>query len=102
MNVPVQEPGDTLAPVNERWPRVFAYALDPAALSTIVAIALSHAVVTLLPAVGFVLDLAVWAAFFKYCFEALRWTANGREKPPEISFTVGDHIARYAVLLLIF
>ena len=47
------------------------------------------------------LDLVVWAAFFKYCFEVLRWTANGREKPPEISFTVNDNIAVYAVLLLI-
>jgi hypothetical protein len=99
MNIPA--PADTLAPIHERWSQVFRYALDPAALSTIVAIAVSHVIVLLFLIVGPFLDLVVWAAFFKYCFEALRWTANGREKPPEISFTVGDAIARYAVTLLI-
>ncbi len=92
---------DSLLPINERWPQIFRYALDPAASSTIVAIAVSHAVVLMLMIIGPLLDLVVWAAFFKYCFEVLRWTANGREKPPEISFTVGDNIAVYAVLLLI-
>jgi hypothetical protein len=101
MNAPVTAPVDTLAPIHERWPQIFRYALDPAALSTIVAIAASHVVVLLFLVVGPFVDLLVWAAFFKYCFEALRWTANGREKPPEISFTVGDEIARYAVILLI-
>ena len=101
MNAPDPTPADTLPPIHERWPRVFAYALDPAALSTVVALAISHVVAGMLPAVGIGIDLIVWGAFFKYCFEALRWTANGREKPPEISFTVGDDIARYAVLLLI-
>jgi hypothetical protein len=102
MNTSAPATEETLAPVHERWPQIFRYALDPAALSTILAIAVSHVVVLLFLIVGPFLDLLVWAAFFKYCFEALRWTANGREKPPEISFTVGDHIARYAVLLLIF
>ncbi|HEX4479724.1 MAG TPA: hypothetical protein VH082_02855 [Rudaea sp.] len=102
MNDHAPAPTETLAPINERWAKVFRYAIDPAALSTILAIAMSHAVVSLLPLLGMLLDLVVWAAFFKYCFEALRWTANGREKPPEISFTVSDQIANYAVLLLIF
>ena len=101
MNVSDPAPADTLSPIHERWPRVFGYALDPAALSTVVAIAVSHVVVLLLMIVGPFLDLVVWAAFFKYCFEVLRWTANGREKPPEISFTVNDGIAVYAVTLLI-
>ncbi len=101
MNAPLHAPADTLAPINERWPQIFRYALDPAAASTIVAIAVSHVVVLLLMIVGPFVDLVVWAAFFKYCFEALRWTANGREKPPEISFTVNDNIAVYAVSLLI-
>ncbi len=101
MNVHEPASADTLAPIHERWPRVFGYALDPAALSTVLAIAVSHVVVQLLPVVGMFLDLVVWAAFFKYCFEVLRWTANGREKPPEISLTVNDNIAVYAVLLLI-
>jgi hypothetical protein len=101
MNAPIQTPADTLAPINERWPQIFRYGLDLAALSTIIAIAVSHVVVLMLLIVGPFLDFVVWAAFFKYCFEALRWTANGREKPPEISFTVNDHIAVFAVLLLV-
>ncbi len=101
MNVSPQESTDTLAPLRERWPHVFNYALHPAALSTIVAIAVSHVVVQLLPLLGMLLDLVVWAALFKYGFEVLRWTANGRDKPPEISFTVSDQVGTYAVLLLI-
>jgi hypothetical protein len=93
---------ETLPPLNERWPKIFAYPLHPAALSTVVAIAVAHTLVQLLPSLlGMLGDLVVWAAFFKYGFEVLRWTANGRAEPPEISFTVSDEIGRYAVLLLI-
>jgi hypothetical protein len=100
MNSPTPTPVDKLPPLRERWPQIFASAIHPAALSTIVAIAASHAVVLLLP-LGWLLDLVVWAAFFKYGFEVLRWTANGRDRAPEISFTVSDEIGRYAVLLLV-
>jgi hypothetical protein len=80
--------------------RVLAYPFQPGPLSTIVAIAASHAIVGLLP-LGGLLDLVVWAAFFKYAFEVLRWSANGRDVAPEISFTVSDSIGRFAVLLLL-
>ena len=83
----------------ERWPEIFAYPLQPGALSTIVALALSHLVAHI--PLGFILDLFVWFAFFKYGFEVVRWSANGRAEAPEISFTVGDGIARYATLLLV-
>ena len=76
----------------ERWREIFAYPLQPGALSTNVALAISHLVAHL--PVGFILDLLVWTAFFKYAFEVLRWSANGREQAPEISFTVGDGVAR--------
>jgi hypothetical protein len=89
-------------PLRERWPQVFGYPLQGAALSTIVAIAVAHVVVRLIPGiVGWIFDLVVWAAFFKYAFEVLRWSANGRSNAPEISFTVSDEIGRYAVLLLL-
>lgn len=100
MNSPTPTPVDKLPPLRERWGQIFAYAIHPAALSTVVAIAASHAVLTLIP-MGWLLDLVVWAAFFKYGFEVLRWTANGRDRAPEISFTVSDEIGRYAVLLLV-
>jgi hypothetical protein len=100
MSSPAPTPIEKLLPLRERWPQVVSYALHPAALSTIVAIAVSHVVVLMIP-LGWLLDLVVWAAFFKYGFEVLRWTANGRDRAPEISFTVSDDIGRYAVLLLV-
>ena len=86
-------------PFHERWPQILRYPLQLGALSTCVAIAIAH-LVTLIP-LGFILDLLVWAAFFKYAFEVLRWSANGRDEAPEISLTVSDGVASYAVLLLV-
>jgi len=98
---PSQQPSPDapMRPYHERWAEIFAYPLQPAALSTIIAIAVSHLVAHI--PVGFILDLLVWAAFFKYAFEVLRWSANGREQAPEISLTVSDDVSRYAMLLLV-
>ena len=89
----------TLAPYHERWPQILAYPLQTAALTTIVAIAVAH-VVTLIP-LGFLLDLLVWAAFFQYAFEVLRWSANGRAQAPEFALSVSAGVGRYATLLLV-
>ena len=89
----------TLAPYHERWPQILAYPLQIAALSTIVALGAAH-VVTLIP-FGFLLDLLVWAAFFQYAFEVLRWSANGRAQAPEIALSVSEGVGRYATLLLV-
>jgi hypothetical protein len=89
-------------PYWERWPQILSYPLQGAALSTIVALAVAQGVVNLLPGLlSFFGSLIVWAGFFKYAFEVLRWSANGRDNAPEISFTVSDVIGRYSVLLLI-
>src|SRR5262249_19058948 len=90
---------DELAPLRERWPQILAYPVQGAALSTIVAIAIAHLVLYL--PWGWILDLIVWASFFQYAFEVLRWTANGREQAPEFAFSVSAGVARYAVLLLV-
>ncbi len=96
------QPASDLTPLHERWPQAFGYPLQLAALSTVVAIAVAHVVVRLIPGiVGWIFDLIVWAGFFKYAFEVLRWSANGRSEAPEISFTVSDELGRYAVLLLL-
>ena len=87
-------------PLSERWPQILRYPLHPAALSTLVALAVAHLVIYV-PVFGIFLDLLVWAALFKYAFEVLRWTANGRDTAPEVSLTVSDGIGGYAVLLLI-
>jgi hypothetical protein len=90
----------TLAPYHERWPQILAYPLQPAALSTVVAIAVAH-LVQFVPALGSVLDLIVWASFFQYAFEVLRWTANGRAQAPEIVLSVSEGVGRFAVALAI-
>jgi len=96
------QPAPESLPLHERWPQALAYPLQMAALSTIVALAVAHVIARLMPGiVGWIFDLIVWAGFFKYGFEVLRWSANGRSQAPEISLTVGDDVGRYAVLLLI-
>jgi hypothetical protein len=96
------QPATEPTPLHERWPQAFGYPLQMAALSTIVAMAVAHVVVRLIPGIiGWIFDLIVWAGFFKYAFEVLRWSANGRSEAPEISFTVSDELGRYAVLLLL-
>ena len=90
---------EPLPPYHERWPQILKYPLQPAALSTIAAIAVAH-IVTLFP-LGFIVDLIVWAAFFQYAFEVLRWSANGRADAPEFPFSVSEGTGRYAMLLFV-
>jgi hypothetical protein len=87
-------------PLHERWPQALGYPLQAAALTTIVAIAVAH-LVQFVPALGSILDLLVWASFFQYAFEVLRWSANGRTEAPEIALTVSAGVGRYAVALAI-
>lgn len=94
------QPASDLPPLHERWPQAFGYPLQPAALTTIAAIAVAH-LVQFVPALGSVLDLLVWASFFQYAFEVLRWSANGRAEAPEIALTVSEGVGRYAVALAI-
>ena len=90
---------EPLPPYHERWPQILKYPLQPAALSTIAAIAVAH-IVTLFT-LGFIVDLIVWAAFFQYAFEVLRWSANGRADAPEFPFSVSEGTGRYAMLLFV-
>ncbi|MBS0569819.1 MAG: hypothetical protein JSS28_04385 [Proteobacteria bacterium] len=104
MTTPDANPGPASdpQPLHERWPQALGYPLQAAALSTVVALAVAHVGVRLIPGVvGWFFDLIVWAGFFKYAFEVLRWSANGRREAPEITLTVGDEVGRYAVLVLL-
>ena len=94
------EPASDPKPLHERWLQALGYPLQAAALTTIVAIAIAH-LVQYVPALGSVLDLLVWASFFQYAFEVLRWSANGRTEAPEIALTVSEGVGRYAVALAI-
>lgn len=100
MNTAAQMPVAPRKSVRERWLQILRFPLQPAALATALALAVAHLVVYL-PVVGMFLDLIIWAALFKYAFEVLRWSANGRDTAPEIALSVSDSIGYHAVLLLI-
>ena len=97
MNTPDDNPVETPKPLRERWPQILRYPLQPAALATVVALALGTPV-GLFAGCWHLCRPVVWAALFKYAFEVLRWTANGRDSAPEIALSVSDSIGIYAVL----
>jgi len=78
-------------PIVPFWQRLRAILLYPAhasSLITIGALALCH-LVAYLP-FGFVFDVLVWVGLYKYAFECLRASADGRLEPPELSVGVED------------
>jgi len=79
-----------IVPFWNRLREISLYPAHPASLTTIGVLAVCH-LVTDLP-LGFVLDILVWVALYKYAFECLRATANGRMEPPEIALAVEDDI----------
>jgi len=79
-----------------------AYPSQPGPLSTLAAIAASHVVADWLPGwPSMLIDFIIWAAFLKYAFEALRWSANGRDTAPELSFLVGESTGWFGVGVLV-
>ena len=79
---------DEIVPFWNRLREIALYPAHPAALTTILVLAVCHLVGDL--PLGFVLDLFVWVALYKYAFECLRATANGPMEPPEIALAVDD------------
>lgn len=79
-----------IVPFWNRLREIAAYPAHPASLSTIGVLALCHLVADL--PFGFIFDLFVWVALYKYAFECLRATANGRMEPPEIALAVEDDL----------
>ncbi|HKE49620.1 MAG TPA: hypothetical protein VKB52_16255 [Rhodanobacteraceae bacterium] len=88
-----------IVPFWERLPEIARYPAHPAALTTIAVLAVCH-LVSGLP-LGFVLDLFVWVALYKYAFECLRATADGRMEPPEIAVHVEDSLGWLQIVLQI-
>ena len=80
-------------PIEPFWQRLRAISLYPAhagALTTIATLSICH-LVAYVP-FGFALDLLVWVALYKYAFECLRASANGRLEPPEFATSVDDSL----------
>lgn len=92
-------------PIVPFWNRLRAISLYPAhmaALVPIVMFALGK-MLGFLPVLGFILALLVTVAMYRYAFDCLVATANGRLQPPETSFTDGDGPAwRFIGLMIIF
>ena len=79
-----------IVPFWNRLREITLYPAHPHALLTIGVLALCH-LVGHLP-FGFILDLFVWIAVYKYAFECLRATADGRMEPPELAVSVEDSL----------
>ncbi|GAA0720889.1 hypothetical protein [Dokdonella soli] len=83
-------------PIEPFWNRLREISLYPAhsgALTTIVVLALCRLVGYLpLGVVGWLFQMLIWVALYKYAFECLRASANGRLKPPEIAVSVEDSL----------
>lgn len=77
-----------IVPFWNRLREISLYPLHADAMLTICVLALCH-LVAYLP-LGRFLDLLVWVAMYKYAFECLRASANGRLTPPEGSIGVED------------
>ncbi|MBA2078160.1 hypothetical protein [Rhodanobacter sp. PCA2] len=74
-------PADT--PLGERLLAGFGYPLRGAGLATCTALALAH-YAALLPGIGMLANLLVWAATWRYAADCLLHTANGYALPPEV------------------
>lgn len=92
-------------PVVPFWNRLRAISLYPAHMAAMVPIVMFALAKLLgfLPVLGFIIALLVTVAMYRYAFDCLLATANGRLEPPETSFTDGDGPAwRFIGMMIIF
>ena len=80
-----------ITPFWQRLREITLYPSRPAALMTVVLLALLR-LLAFLPGVGWIVGLAIWVAVYKYAFEVLRDSANGRTEPPEGSLNVDESL----------
>jgi tetratricopeptide (TPR) repeat protein len=88
-------------PIVPFWLRLRAisvYALRNHALATIALLAVCR-LLTFLPAIGWLIGLAIWVGVYKYGFEVLRASANGRLDPPLGGMNVDESLGWSALRL---
>jgi hypothetical protein len=73
----------TIVPFWQRIGEITKYPAKPAALIAIGVLAVARLLGLLPGLVGWFLDLVVTVALYRFAFEVLRTTANGRMEPPE-------------------
>lgn len=86
-----QREGDPIPPYAQHLSVALRYPLRPAALTTIALLAVAH-FGNRLPAIGWLIDLGVWAATYKFAAECLRSTADGYADPPEVTLHTEDRV----------
>jgi hypothetical protein len=88
---------EDIVPFWNRLREISLYPLRGDALLTIGLLAGAR-LFTLLPMGGFI-NLAIWVGVYKYAFEVLRNSANGRTEPPVGSLNVDEDMGRRAITL---
>lgn len=90
---------EDIVPFWNRLREISLYPLRGDALMTIGLLALGR-LFTLLP-FGWLINIAIWVGVYKYAFEVLRNSANGRTEPPVGSLNVDEAMGRRAISLQI-
>lgn len=85
-------------PLSQHLLDALRYPLLASALPAFVAFTLSH-YLTLLPVIGWALELMIWAATYLYALECLRHSADGFAQPPEFAEPGHGDWALVAILL---
>ncbi len=89
---------DLRQPLSRQLQDALRYPLRASALPALVAFTLAH-YLALLPVAGWLLELVIWAATYRYALECLRHSANGFAQPPEIAEPGQGGLALVAILL---
>lgn len=93
-----QQTDEPIVPFWHRLRAISLYAFRGDALMTIGLLALCR-LLMLLPVMGWLIGIAIWVGVYKYGFEALRATANGRLDPPVGSMNVDEDLGWSALRL---
>ena len=94
----MQETTEPIVPFWNRLRAISLYALRGDALMTIGLLAVCR-LLALLPVAGWIVGIAIWVGVYKYGFEVLRASANGRLDPPVGSMNVDEELGWSALRL---
>jgi len=89
---------EPIVPFWNRLREISLYPLRGDALATISLLAACR-LLSLMPVFGWLIDIAIWVGVYKYGFQVLRSSANGRVDPPVGSMSVDEGLGWSAILL---
>jgi len=88
-----------ITPFWQRLREIMLYPSKPAAVVTVVMLGVLRLLALIPGPAGTLLGLLIWVGVYKYAFEVLRNTANGKLEPPEGSLNVDESMGWGAVRL---